>query len=84
MTTGEQSAERTLGRLEANRENVQTGVADVKSEVQQADARTNARIDRLDSKVDRLDAKLDRMLYAIIGLGGGVIAGLIVLIVRTT
>ena len=77
MTTGEQSAERTLGRLEANVENVQSGVADVKSEVQQADARTNARI-------DRLDAKLDRVLYAIIGLGGGVIAGLIVLIVRTT
>ena len=84
MTTGEQSAERTLGRLEANVENVQNGVADVKSEVQQADARTNARIDRLDSKVDRLDAKMDRVLYAIIGLGGGVIAGLIVLIVRTT
>lgn len=84
MTTGEQSTDRTLGRLEANVENVQSGVADVKSEVQQADARTNARIDRLDSKVDRLDAKLDRMLYAIIGLGGGVIAGLIVLIVRTT
>ena len=77
MTTGEQSTERTLGRLEANVENVQSGVADVKSEVQQADARTNARI-------DRLDAKLDRVLYAIIGLGGGAIAGLIVLIVRTT
>lgn len=76
MTTGEQSTERTLGRLEANVENVQSGVADVKSEVQQADARTNARI-------DRLDAKLDRVLYAIIGLGGGVIVGLIVLIVRT-
>ena len=84
MTTGEQSADRTLGRLEANVENVQSGVADVKSEVQQGDARTNARIDRLDAKVDRLDAKMDRMLYAIIGLGGGVIAGLIVLIVRTT
>lgn len=73
MTTGEQSAERTLGRLEANVENVQSGVADVKSEIQQ----TNARI-------DRLEAKVDRVLYAIIGLGGGVIAGLIVLIVRTT
>ena len=73
MTTGEQSTERTLGRLEANVENVQSGVADVKSEIQQ----TNARI-------DRLEAKVDRVLYAIIGLGGGVTAGLIVLIVRTT
>ncbi len=71
MTTGEQSTERTLGRLEANVENVQTGVTEVKSEQQ----RTNVRIDRLDAKVDRL-------FYAIIGVGGGIIVALIALIIR--
>lgn len=66
MATSEQSTERTLGRLEANTENLQTDVKEVKSELQ----RTNARIDQLESKVDRL-------FYAVIGIGGGIIAALI-------
>ena len=73
MTTGEPSTERTMGRLEANVENLQTGLADVKSEIQQ----TNARIDQTNARIDRLESKVDRLFYAVIGIGGGIIAALI-------
>ena len=78
MTTQEQSTDRTLGRLEANVDNLQTNVADVKSELQQ----TNARIDQTNSRIDRTNAKIDRLFYAIIGIGSGIIAALVALILK--
>ena len=71
MTTQEQTADRALGRLEANVENLQSSLADVKTELRE----TNARIDQTNSKIDRL-------FYAIIGIGGGIIAALIAMILR--
>ena len=71
MTTQTQTTDRVLGRLEANVENLQISVADLKTDVQQ----TNARIDQTNSKIDRL-------FYAIVGIGGGIIAALIALILK--
>ena len=73
MTTQEQTADRSLGGLEANVENLQGAVADVKTEIRE----TNARIDQSNGKIDKL-------FYATIGIGGGIIAVLIALILRTT
>jgi peptidoglycan hydrolase CwlO-like protein len=78
MTTQEQMADRALGRLEANVENLQTGVADLKSGLQQ----TNTRIDQTNSRIDQTNGKIDRLFYAIIGIGGGIIAALIALMLK--
>ena len=78
MTTQEQTSERSLGRLGANVENLQTSVADLKSEIQQ----TNARIDQTNNRIDHGNTKIDRLFYAIAGIGGGIIAALIALILK--
>ncbi len=79
MTTQEQTTDRVLGRLEGIVDNLQTGVADLKSELQQ----TNARIDQTNTRIDQTNAKIDRLFYAAIGIGGGIIAALIALILRS-
>ena len=79
MTTQEQTTDRSLGRLEANVENLQGAVADVKTEVRE----TNARIDQTNARIDQTNGKIDKLFYATIGIGGGVIAALIALILRT-
>ncbi len=79
MTTQEQTTDRVLGRLEANVDHLQTSVADLKSEHQQ----TNARIDQTNARIDQTNAKIDRLFYATIGIGGGIIAALIALILRS-
>ncbi len=86
MTTQEQTTDRVLGRLEANVDHLQTSVADLKSELQQTNARidqTNARIDQTNARIDQTNAKIDRLFYAAIGIGGGIIAALVALILRS-
>ncbi len=78
MTTVDQTVERVLGRLEANVENLQQSVADIKIEIRE----TNARIDQTNARIDLTNSKMDRLFYAIVGIGGGVIAALIALVVR--
>ena len=70
MTTQEQTADQAPGRLEANVENLQTSVADLKTEMQQ----TIARIDQTNARIDQTNVKIDRLFYAIIGIGGGILA----------
>jgi peptidoglycan hydrolase CwlO-like protein len=85
MTTQEQTTDRALGRLEANVENLQTSVADLKIEIQQTNARidqTNSRIDQTNARIDLGNGKIDRLFFAIIGIGGGIIAALIAMILR--
>ena len=85
MTTQENTTDRVLGRLEANVENLQTSVADLKSELQQTNTRigqTNSRIDQTNSRIDQTNSKIDRLFYAIIGIGGGIIAALVALMLK--
>ena len=88
MTTQEQSTDRSLGRLDANVENLQkqNGVSDLKSELQQTNARidqTNSRLDQTNARIDQTNGKIDKLFYATIGIGGGIIAALIALILRS-
>ncbi len=78
MTTQENTTDRVLGRLEANVENLQTSVADLKSELQQ----TNTRIGQTNTRIDQTNSKIDRLFYAIIGIGGGIIAALVALMLK--
>ena len=80
MTTQEQTTDRSLGRLEANVENLQGSVADIKTEIRE----TNARIDQTNARIDQTNAKIDKLFYATIGIGGGIIAALIALILRSS
>ena len=85
MTTQEQTSDRALGRLEANVENLQNSLADVKTELRETNARidqTNTRIDQTNERIDQTNSKIDRLFYAIIGIGGGIIAALIAMILR--
>ena len=87
MTTQEQTTDRSLCRLEANVENLQGAVADVRTEIRETNARidqTNARIDQTNARIDQSNGKIDKLFYATIGIGGGIIAALIALILRTT
>ena len=79
MTTQEQNVDRSLGRLEANVENLQNSVSDLKSELQQ----TNVRIDQTNARIDQTNGKIDKLFYATIGIGGGIIAALVALILRS-
>ncbi len=79
MATQEQTSDRTLGRLEANVENLQNSVGDIKTELRE----TNARIDQTNARIDQTNGKIDKLFYATIGIGGGIIAALIALILRS-
>ena len=87
MTTQDQIADRTLGRLEANVDNLVVGVAKLESKLAQTRDilnQTNTLIDRTNILLDQMNAKIDRLFYAIIGIGGGIIAALIAMILRGT
>ena len=78
MATQEQTSDRALGRLEANVDNLQNTVSDVRLELRE----TNARIDQTNARIDQTNGKIDKLFYATIGIGGGIIAALIALILR--
>ena len=59
-------------------ENLQNGLSDVKTELQQ----TNARIDQTNARIDQTNGKIDELFYAVIGIGGGIIAALMTIIIR--
>ena len=91
MTTEAQTDERALGRLEANVENLQASVAELRTNLQSSVGeirlelqQTNVRIDQTNSRIDQTNGKIDKLFYATIGIGGGVIAALIALILRGT
>ncbi len=86
MATQEQTSDRTLGRLEANVENLQNSVGDIKTELRETNARidqTNSRLDQTNARIDQTNSKIDKLFYATIGIGGGIIAALIALILRS-
>ena len=78
MTTQAQTDERALGRLEANVENLQTSVADLRLEILQI----RLELQQTNARIDQTNGKIDKLFYATIGIGGGVIAALIAMIVR--
>jgi hypothetical protein len=60
-------------------------VANLRVELQQTNARidqANALIGQTNARIDQTNGKIDKLFYATIGIGGGVIAALIAMIVR--
>ena len=45
---------------------------------------TNRQIDETNRQIDGTNRRIDRLFYAIIGVGGGVIASLVALLLRAT
>lgn len=78
MATQEQVTDRAFGRLEANVENLQTSVGELRAELRE----TNGRIDQTNGRIDQMNSKIDRLFYAIIGIGGGIVAAIVALVLR--
>jgi hypothetical protein len=55
-------------------------VADLRLEIQQI----RLELQQTNARIDQTNGKIDKLFYATIGIGGGVIAALIAMIVRGT
>ena len=84
MTTEAQTDERALGRLEANVENLQASVAELRTNLQSSVGEIRLELQQTNARIDQTNGKIDKLFYATIGIGGGVIAALIALILRGT
>ncbi len=68
-----------LGRLQSDVARLIEGQSEFRSDL----AETNRRIDGTNGRIDETNRRMDRLFYAIIGVGTGIIASLVALILRT-
>ena len=67
-----------LGRLQSDVARLIEGQSEFRSDL----AETNRRIDGTNGRIDETNRRMDRLFYAIIGVGTGIIASLVALILR--
>ena len=67
-----------LGRLQSDVARLIEGQSEFRSDL----AETNRRIDGTNGRIDESNRRMDRLFYAIIGVGTGIIASLVALILR--
>ena len=69
-----------VGRLQSDVARVIQGQSEFRTDLTE----TNRQIDETNRRIDGTNNRIDRLFYAIIGVGGGVIASLVALILRAT
>ena len=79
-----------VGRLQSDTARLLEGQSELRTEFRTDLAETNRRIDETNGRIDetnrRIDEsnrRMDRLFYAIIGVGTGIIASLVALILRS-
>ena len=69
----------TVGRLQSDTARLLEGQAELRTDL----AETNRRIDGTNGRIDETNRRIDRLFYAIIGVGAGIIASLVALLLRS-
>ena len=79
-----------VGRLQSDVARLIEGQAELRTEFRSDLAETNRRIDgtngRIDEtnqRIDETNRRMDRLFYAILGVGAGIIASLVALVLRS-
>ena len=74
-----------LGRLQSDVARLVEGQSEFRTDLAETNRRidgTNGRIDETNRRIDESNRRMDRLFYAIIGVGTGIIASLVALILR--
>ena len=67
-----------VGRLQSDTARLIEGQSELRTDL----AEINRRIDETNGRIDGTNRRIDRLFYAIIGVGTGIIASLVALILR--
>ena len=94
MTTPDtpDTTERDLGRLEGRVEEqgarldqlhaeMTAGFQQVNASINQTNARMDSGFQQVNARIDQLNARIDRLLLAMLGVGGGMLAALVGIII---
>ena len=68
-----------LGRLQSDVARLIEGQSEFRTDL----AETNRRIDGTNGRIDETNRRIDRLFYAILGVGAGIIASLVALVLRS-
>ena len=81
-----------VGRLQSDTARLIEGQSEIRTDLSETNRRidgtngrineTNQRIDGTNGRIDESNRRMDRLFYAIIGVGAGIIASLVALILR--
>jgi len=74
-----------VGRLQSDTARLIEGQSELRTDLAETNRRidgTNGRIDETNQRIDESNRRMDRLFYAIIGVGTGIIASLVALILR--
>ena len=75
-----------VGRLQSDTARLIEGQSELRTDLAETNRRidgTNGRIDETNQRIDETNRRMDRLFYAIIGVGTGIIASLVALILRS-
>ena len=82
-----------VGRLQSDTARLIEGQSEIRTDLSETNRRidgtngrineTNQRIDGTNGRIDESNRRMDRLFYAIIGVGTGIIASLVALILRS-
>ena len=67
-----------VGRLQSDTARLIEGQSEIRTDLSE----TNQRIDGTNGRIDETNRRMDRLFYAIIGVGAGIIASLVALLLR--
>ncbi len=68
-----------LGRLQSDVARLIEGQSEFRSDLDE----TNRRIDGTNGRIDETNRRMDRLFYAILGVGAGIIASIVALVLRS-
>ena len=71
-----------LGRLQSDVARLIEVQGELRAEFRSDLAETNRRIDGMNGRIDETNRRIDRLFYAILGVGAGIIASLVAIILR--
>ena len=80
----EQDQAARLGVVEGRIAEQSVALQDLRTDIREGLKEVNARVDHLSGRLDHLSSRIDRMFLSSWAIGGGIIASLIVLIIRGT
>ena len=73
-----------MGVVEGRIAEQSVALQDLRTDIREGLKEVNARVDHLSGRLDHLSSRIDRMFLSSWAIGGGIIASLIVLIIRGT
>ena len=86
-TTGDADIRHTLGYLEGRMDEQTALLQQIVTQIEQINGRfdqVNARFDQVNDRIDRVNGRIDKLYMVAFGMGSGIIAALIGVIVTLT